>query len=77
MKFINKKNIKEYVSPENMQRCWGGQDDYVFKFEPQNPKVQILPRDADDMGDGNNNESQQANRNPSSGQNGTRKVRSS
>lgn len=66
MKFVNKKNLKEYVSPENMLRCWGGLDDYQFQWVPQNPNIKILPRD--DMEDGNNNI--EANRNS----NGLKKV---
>lgn len=68
LKFINKKTIKEYVSPENMLTCWGGQDKYTYEFTPQNPNVQILPRDPEDMGDGNNNN--EFNRNSS----GSKKV---
>lgn len=63
LKFINKKNISDYITPENQLTCWGGKDDYKFVFTPQDPKVQILPRDPEDMGDGNNNESQITNRN--------------
>lgn len=57
--FVNKKNLKEFISPDQQLRCWGGTDDYTFKFVPQNPNVQILQRDPEDMpggaGDGNNN----------------------
>lgn len=56
LKFINKKNISEYITPENQQTCWGGKDNYQFVFTPQNPKVLILPRDPEDVGDNNNNE---------------------
>lgn len=65
MKFVNKKNLKEYVSVENMQKCWGGTDDYTFKFTPQNPNVQILARDPDD--DRNNNETMVSNKNAANG----------
>lgn len=77
LKFVNKKNLKEYVSPDQMLRCWGGTDDYTFKFVPQDPKVQILLRDPEDIaaGDGNNNESQMANRNPAHANGLSKKVR--
>lgn len=35
MKFIDSKNIGEYVSHECQQRSWGGVDDYTFEFEPE------------------------------------------
>lgn len=60
-----------------MLRCWGGPDDYTFHFVPQDPKVQILLRDPEDIagGDGNNNESQIANRNPGTANGFSKKVR--
>ncbi|KAG4071043.1 hypothetical protein HA402_001480 [Bradysia odoriphaga] len=35
MKFIDSKNIGEYISSECMMRSWGGLDDYTFHFEPE------------------------------------------
>lgn len=35
MKFLNSKNMKEFINPENMLTCWGGQDEYVFSFVPE------------------------------------------
>lgn len=33
MRFVNSKNLSEYITEENMLTCWGGKDDYHFKFE--------------------------------------------
>lgn len=35
MKFVNSKNLHEYVTEENQLTCWGGKDDYTFKFIPE------------------------------------------
>lgn len=34
LRFVNAKNLSEYISEENMLTCWGGKDDYHYKFEP-------------------------------------------
>lgn len=34
LRFVNSKNLNEYITEENMLTCWGGKDDYQFKFEP-------------------------------------------
>lgn len=34
MRFVNSKNLSEYIAEENMLSCWGGKDDYVYRFEP-------------------------------------------
>lgn len=34
LRFVNSKNITEFMTEENMLTCWGGKDDYQFKFEP-------------------------------------------
>ncbi|XP_031618036.1 motile sperm domain-containing protein 2-like [Contarinia nasturtii] len=34
LRFVNSKNLGEYMTEENMLTCWGGKDDYHFKFEP-------------------------------------------
>ncbi|XP_041983923.1 motile sperm domain-containing protein 2-like [Aricia agestis] len=36
MKFVNKDTLKDIVPPEQALTCWGGQDDYVFQFVPEN-----------------------------------------
>ncbi|XP_017788200.1 PREDICTED: motile sperm domain-containing protein 2-like [Habropoda laboriosa] len=38
IKFVNKSNIHEFVDPNDALTCWGGTNDYVFKFvsEAQN-----------------------------------------
>lgn len=72
---MNKKNLQEYVSIENMLTCWGGTDNYKFEFIPQNPNVMILNRDPEDVGDGNNNVSVVADKNTHQMGNGvTKKV---
>lgn len=35
LRFVNSKNLNEYISEENMLTCWGGKDDYQFKFAPE------------------------------------------
>ena len=35
MKFIDGKNIHEFVSNDCMLTCWGGTDNYEFEFVPQ------------------------------------------
>lgn len=35
MRFVNSKNLSEYVSQDNQLKSWGGTDDYTFKFEPE------------------------------------------
>lgn len=35
MRFVNQKNLHEYITKENMLTCWGGTDDYEFKFVPE------------------------------------------
>lgn len=34
LRFVNSKNLNEYISEDNMLTCWGGTDDYQFKFSP-------------------------------------------
>ncbi|CAK9829257.1 Motile sperm domain-containing protein 2 [Anthophora retusa] len=38
IKFVQKSNIQEFVDPNDVLTCWGGTNDYVFKFvsETQN-----------------------------------------
>lgn len=35
LKFISKKNVRQFIDEENMPHEWGGKDDYVFTFEPE------------------------------------------
>lgn len=41
MKFVDSKNIREYISEECMLTSWGGSDDYTFQFEPETPSKQV------------------------------------
>jgi len=34
IKFVNKSNLKDYVDPNDILKCWGGNNDYTFKFVP-------------------------------------------
>lgn len=36
MKFLTKDSLKEIVAPEQALNCWGGKDNYVFEFIPEN-----------------------------------------
>lgn len=36
MKFVTKDTLKDYVAPEQALTCWGGKDNYVFEFVPEN-----------------------------------------
>ncbi|CAG4952817.1 unnamed protein product [Parnassius apollo] len=36
MKFVTKDTLKEFVAPEQALTCWGGKDNYVFEFVPEN-----------------------------------------
>ncbi|XP_038220418.1 motile sperm domain-containing protein 2-like [Zerene cesonia] len=36
LKNVNKDTIKNFVPPEQALTCWGGQDNYVFEFVPEN-----------------------------------------
>lgn len=35
IKFVNKINLKEFVEPDQALKCWGGLDDYIFAFIPE------------------------------------------
>lgn len=35
LRFVNAKNLNEYISEDNMLASWGGKDDYQFKFTPE------------------------------------------
>lgn len=35
LRFVTSKNLNEYITEENMLTCWGGKDDYQYKFEPE------------------------------------------
>lgn len=34
LRFVNAKNLSEYITEENMLTCWGGKDDYQYTFIP-------------------------------------------
>ncbi|KAG6461114.1 hypothetical protein O3G_MSEX012427 [Manduca sexta] len=36
MKFVTKDTLKDIVAPEQALTCWGGKDNYVFEFIPEN-----------------------------------------
>nr|XP_026498218.1 motile sperm domain-containing protein 2-like [Vanessa tameamea] len=36
LRMVNKDKLKELVAPEQALTCWGGRNDYVFKFVPEN-----------------------------------------
>lgn len=40
MKFLNPKNLSEYVDDNNKLSIWGGRDNYTFSFEPTQPKAE-------------------------------------
>lgn len=35
LRFVNAKNLNEYINEDNMLASWGGKDDYQFKFIPE------------------------------------------
>jgi hypothetical protein len=35
LRFLSPKTIGDYVDPDNQLKCWGGNNDYVFKFVPE------------------------------------------
>ncbi|XP_055840563.1 motile sperm domain-containing protein 2-like isoform X2 [Episyrphus balteatus] len=39
MKFLNPKNVSEFVDDNNRLACWGGNDNYTFSFQPAQQKV--------------------------------------
>lgn len=36
LKLVDTKSLKEYIDEDNMLKCWGGKDDYVYSFEFEN-----------------------------------------
>ncbi|VVC87653.1 motile sperm domain-containing protein 2-like [Leptidea sinapis] len=36
LKNVNKDSLNNFVPPEQALKCWGGHDDYVFEFVPEN-----------------------------------------
>lgn len=36
LKSVTLKNITEFISEDNLLKDWGGSEDYVFKFTPEN-----------------------------------------
>lgn len=53
IKFVNKKTLGEYVAPENALKCWGGTDEYVYTFVPEDIEVRTPFRDVG-AGEGSN-----------------------
>lgn len=41
MRFVNLKTVTDYIPVENLLTSCGGKDDYVFKFEPEELRVQM------------------------------------
>lgn len=35
IKFVHKSNIHELVEPNDILTCWGGSNEYTFKFVPE------------------------------------------
>lgn len=62
MKFINSKNVKNYISEMHQPREWGGLDDYEIKFVPEELENET-PKIEDDELVNNNNNSSRANLN--------------
>lgn len=62
MKFVNAKNVRQYIDDENIQASWGGKDNYAYSFKPEN-----RPSDENVFVNGtlqnNNNDAEQANLN--------------
>ncbi|XP_055915491.1 motile sperm domain-containing protein 2-like [Eupeodes corollae] len=54
MKFLNPKNVSEFVDDENRLACWGGKDNYTFSFEPARPKSSNQRKS--NLNNNNNNE---------------------
>lgn len=36
LKLVDTKSLKEYIDEDNMLKCWGGKDDYVYSFDLEN-----------------------------------------
>lgn len=36
IKFVSKSNLKDFVDADQALMCWGGLDDYTYKFVPEN-----------------------------------------
>lgn len=46
IKFLNKSNLKDYVDSDQALKSWGGKDEYVFSFEPeQRPSASVTSND--------------------------------
>lgn len=58
MKFINSKNVRQYITEENMPYEWGGLDKYELKFEPEVYPAELMDKEADFA---NNNDEIQEN----------------
>ncbi|KAI5632844.1 CRAL/TRIO domain-containing protein [Phthorimaea operculella] len=56
MRFVTKDNLKDVVPPEQALTCWGGKDDYVFRFVPEksgdNPQKKVTFAEQDNHSPG-------------------------
>lgn len=43
IKMIKKQDLKLYVDPDQSLKCWGGNDNYVFVFEPEEREITYNP----------------------------------
>lgn len=43
IKFVNRKDIKTFVPLEKALKCWGGENDYVFRFIPETSQEYSTP----------------------------------
>lgn len=43
IKFIDKKSIQTYIPEDQCLASWGGTDDYVFHFEPEEKAHNLMP----------------------------------
>lgn len=43
LKIVDSKSLKEYIDEDNMLKCWGGKDDYVYSFDLENIAQEPTP----------------------------------
>lgn len=64
LKFINAKNVRQYIDEDNMPREWGGKDDYVFSFVPETRQIDEVKHEEKTLHHSvNNNNTEQTNLN--------------
>lgn len=44
MKFTSRENLSDFVPPDQALICWGGKNDYVFEFIPENRSAEIATK---------------------------------